>query len=63
MGMQDARGRAKRERHFYARGDVRACEVCGRLFTKRADRVCSIACAEKKARAEETPTGTPAASS
>jgi hypothetical protein len=38
----------KAEREFYTRDNVQACVICGRLFTKRRDNVCSIACLEKQ---------------
>jgi hypothetical protein len=54
MGVKDVRDRAKREREFYGRSNLQQCVVCGRLFCKRKDRVCSIACDEKaKAKACE----------
>jgi hypothetical protein len=48
--MRDSRGRAKREKEYYAGRDrPQACRVCGRWFTIRHDDVCSVTC---KAKAE-----------
>jgi hypothetical protein len=55
--MRHARGRLKAERDYYnTRDELQTCTVCGRLFTRYVkDRVCSIACAEKRAKADNRP--------
>jgi len=53
---KDARGAAKREQEWLAREATQRCQVCGRRFVMRAERICSIACAElekKKANASQ----------
>jgi hypothetical protein len=56
--MKDNRGQAKAERNYQARAGLRTCPQCGRYYTKHArSEVCSVSCAEKKAKAEETPYG------
>ena len=47
MGLKDVRGISKAEAAFYRGNNVQACIVCGRYFTKRSERVCSISCAAK----------------
>jgi hypothetical protein len=47
MGMKDVRDRAKRERQYYASNDLQRCVVCGRLFCRRKDNVCSRDCLAK----------------
>jgi hypothetical protein len=48
--VRDVRERAKRQEEFYRRqGEVQSCVVCGRLFCRRKDKVCSMACKEKAA--------------
>jgi hypothetical protein len=42
--MRDVRKRAKAERQFYQRNDLQTCIVCGRLFCRRKDTVCSMSC-------------------
>jgi hypothetical protein len=55
--MKDQRGQAKAERAFLARQDVQQCVVCGRLFCRRRDNVCSVSCLaeleKKKANASQ----------
>ena len=53
--MQDARGvkRADRERRLASRDDLQRCTVCGRWFIRRKDAVCSVACMEKAAAADD----------
>jgi len=48
---KNARAEAQRERQF--KGNLQACVVCGRYFTKRAERVCSISCAAKAEQDEQ----------
>ena len=55
MGLKDARGLAKAERQFFARHGLQACIICGRYFTKRAERVCSMSCAAKAEEDEARP--------
>jgi hypothetical protein len=38
---------AKAERQFYQRDELQQCAVCGRLFVRRKDNVCSMACRVK----------------
>jgi hypothetical protein len=45
--MRDVRKRQKVERNYYQRDEVQACRVCGRLFVRRRDTVCSAACKVK----------------
>jgi len=40
---------SERRGAFYQRDRLQACTVCGRLFCRRKDNVCSMACAEKAA--------------
>jgi hypothetical protein len=49
MGRGNIRG-AKAEREWYRQQDVQSCTVCGRLFVRRKDTVCSMSC---KAKAEQ----------
>jgi hypothetical protein len=49
----DARGQAKAERQFYQRDELQQCRVCGRLFVRRKGDICSRACLEKKAEADD----------
>jgi hypothetical protein len=44
---KNANAEARRKAQFYARQDVQQSVVCGRLFVRRKDRICSIACAER----------------
>jgi hypothetical protein len=44
--MRNERGRLKAERDYNAKNELQRCVVCGRLFVRRKDNVCSIA-AEK----------------
>jgi hypothetical protein len=53
MGMKDVRGRAKREAEYYRANPVQACQVWGRLFVKRREAICSIACQERAKQAEK----------
>jgi hypothetical protein len=46
--MKDARGQSKAERQYYDRQNLQACIVCGRLFTRRVAKVCSITCQSLK---------------
>jgi hypothetical protein len=48
--MRDIRKQQKAERNFYQRDELQQCRICGRLFVRRKDTVCSMAC---KAKAEE----------
>jgi hypothetical protein len=59
MGMKDVRQRAKAERAFDRRNELRACRVCGRYFTRvRKEAICSIACLElERAKSKEQPAG------
>jgi hypothetical protein len=45
--MQHARQQRRAQKDYYARNGVQRCVVCGRLFVRRRDNVCSIACAQK----------------
>jgi hypothetical protein len=45
--MKDERGRLKRQRELERSGEPKQCVVCGRWFTRRPDRTCSAACAQK----------------
>ena len=46
--MRDIRKQQKAERNYYQRqGELQACVVCGRLFCRRKDVVCSMACKGK----------------
>jgi hypothetical protein len=59
---KDARGAQRREQEWLAREATQRCQVCGRRFVMRADRICSIACLEKSQQpagngAGETPGG------
>jgi hypothetical protein len=45
--MRDVRKQQKAEREYHNRAEVQSCRVCGRLFVRRKDTVCSMACAEK----------------
>jgi hypothetical protein len=38
------RKQQKAERQFYQRDELQQCTVCGRLFVRRKDNVCSMAC-------------------
>jgi hypothetical protein len=42
--LRDIRKQQKAERQFYQRNDLQACRVCGRLFCRRKDTVCSMSC-------------------
>jgi hypothetical protein len=50
--MKDERQRLKQQRQFDRTAEPKQCIVCGRWFTKRRGKICSIVCAEK---AEEGP--------
>jgi hypothetical protein len=54
VAVRNARGQAKREREFYGRENLQKCAVCGRLFVRRKDNVCSIACSEKARKIDES---------
>jgi hypothetical protein len=46
--LRDIRKQQKAERNYYQRqGELQACVVCGRLFCRRKDVVCSMACKGK----------------
>jgi ferredoxin len=45
--MKNQRGISKSERAYYARNDLQKCVVCGRLFCRRKDNVCSRDCLAK----------------
>ena len=45
--MKDIRGAAKREDEYYRANPLQRCQVCGRLFVKRRDNVCSRNCLAK----------------
>jgi hypothetical protein len=45
--LKDIRKQQKAERNYYQRDEVQACKVCGRLFVRRRDTVCSMACKAK----------------
>jgi hypothetical protein len=47
--MKDIRKQVKAERAYHRRDELQQCTVCGRLFVRRKDTVCSMAC---KAKAE-----------
>jgi hypothetical protein len=47
MGMKDVRERIKRERQFDRQDGPQSCIVCGRLFCRRKDNVCSRDCLTK----------------
>jgi hypothetical protein len=47
-GMQDTRGRAKREAEYYRSNPIQSCVVCGRKFIRRKDKVCSVDCLKKQ---------------
>jgi hypothetical protein len=42
--MRDIRKRVKAERAYYQRDELQQCTVCGRLFVRRKDTVCSMSC-------------------
>jgi hypothetical protein len=44
---RDARNAQRREEEWLANNARQQCVVCRRWFIKRAENVCSIACAEK----------------
>jgi predicted nucleic acid-binding Zn ribbon protein len=52
--MKDARGQAKKEREWLAREQSQRCQVCGRKFVLRAEKVCSRDCAAKLAQHSES---------
>ncbi|MGC2076552.1 MAG: hypothetical protein WA728_11075 [Xanthobacteraceae bacterium] len=41
---KDARGAAKREDEYYRSNPLQRCQVCGRLFVKRKEAICSRNC-------------------
>jgi hypothetical protein len=45
--MRNVRGAQKREREWLTREATQRCQVCGRKFILRAERVCSIDCLQK----------------
>ena len=45
--MRDVRKQQKAERNYYQRDELQQCTVCGRLFVRRKDSVCSMACKGK----------------
>ena len=47
--MRDIRKQQKADRQFYQRDELQQCTVCGRLFVRRKDVVCSMSCKEKAA--------------
>jgi hypothetical protein len=44
---RDARNAKRTAENYYAANPVQKCIVCGRMFIRRKDNVCSIACAER----------------
>jgi len=44
---KNAREAKRGEQEWLAREATQRCQVCGRRFVMRAERICSIACAEK----------------
>jgi hypothetical protein len=44
---EDIRKQQKAERAYYQRDELQQCTVCGRLFVRRKDNVCSMACKAK----------------
>jgi len=57
MGLKDVRGAMKAEAAYYRKDNLQACRICGRLFTKRRDDICSMACAERARKAPTEPAG------
>jgi hypothetical protein len=53
-GMNDIRGQRRAERDFYARDNLQQCVVCGRLFCRRKDKVCSLTCLKKQEEARHS---------
>ncbi|MGB8631833.1 MAG: hypothetical protein WCD69_21060 [Xanthobacteraceae bacterium] len=51
--MKDIRGQAEREAEWLAGNGPQACIVCGRLFVRRKDNVCSISCLYRAAQRYE----------
>jgi len=49
---KDERGRGKANRQFYAGNPLQQCQVCGRLFVKRKDKVCSVPMPRPRCRKE-----------
>jgi hypothetical protein len=47
-GMNDIRGQRRAEKQFYDRDILQQCVVCGRLFCRRKDKVCSMDCLRKQ---------------
>jgi hypothetical protein len=45
--MRDVRNAKRAERAYFAREATQRCTVCGRKFTMRAEKVCSIDCKRK----------------
>ena len=45
--MKDIRGQAQKEAEYYRSNPLQRCQVCGRLFIKRREAVCSRECAAK----------------
>jgi hypothetical protein len=45
--LKDIRKQQKAERAYYQRDDLQQCQICGRLFCRRKDTVCSMACRAK----------------
>ena len=44
---RDARNAKRTAENYYAANPVQKCIVCGRMFIRRRDNVCSIACQQK----------------
>jgi hypothetical protein len=45
--LRDIRQQQKASRAYYQRDELQQCIVCGRLFCRRKDTVCSAACKAK----------------
>jgi hypothetical protein len=44
---RDVRGQVRREREWLAREATQRCQICGRRFAMRAEKICSQECLEK----------------
>lgn len=56
---RDTRNAARREAEWLAGNGPQACIVCGRLFCRRKERVCSRDCLAKLQEGQERPPGGP----
>jgi predicted nucleic acid-binding Zn ribbon protein len=45
--MRNIRGQAKTEAEYYRSNPLQHCQICGRLFVKRQETVCSRECAAR----------------